>query len=65
MYSSIRRTIRIYQDQSEQHLVLRRGVLRDGQDGVEYVGYVDRGATIIGAEVAVGLRALYGDVALP
>ena len=52
MYSSIRRTIRIYQDQSEQHFALKRGVLRDGnddQDGV--VEYVDRGDTMIGAVV--------------
>jgi hypothetical protein len=54
---------RIYQDQSEQHLVLRDG--NDDQDGVEYVGYVERGATIIGAEVATGLRALYGETGLP
>jgi len=37
----------IYQDQSEQHLVLRDG--NDDQDGV--VEYVDRGETIIGAVV--------------
>jgi hypothetical protein len=47
MYSSIRRTIRIYQDQSEQHLVLRDG--NDDQDGM--VEYVDRGATMTGAVV--------------
>jgi len=63
MYSSIRRTIRIYQDQSEQHFVLRDG--NGDHDGVEYVGYVERGATMIGADVANGLLALYGEIALP
>jgi hypothetical protein len=38
---------RIYQDQSEQHLVLRDG--NDDQDGV--VEYVERGATMTGAVV--------------